>query len=221
MEFTIWWTSVTTKLWRSSGLLEPAVKVCSLLHSDCEYERPLPRGKECLPYNRVTKAVVTSFVKSPETTCRSMHGENWPLVTNELVEFEKSPVEVQDFRKITNHSRGIYWTYLWLMKENQKMSTCKWSDMETLGSWLIMFKKNSLDIAADITKYVENKSPILNVVCGHKECGHKERELSHTSTPLIHPIWKLDHPRIGLWPMQPQMTWSRKSGLGSLKLIPM
>ena len=49
-------------------------------------------------------------------------------------------------------------------------------------------QKNSLDIAADITKYVENKSPILNVVCGHKECGHKERELSHTSTPLIHPI---------------------------------
>ena len=185
MEFTIWWTSVTTKLWRSSGLLEPAVKVCSLLHSDCEYERPLPRGKECLPYNRVTKAVVTSFVKSPETTCRSMHGENWPLVTNELVEFEKSPVEVQDFKKITNHSRGIYWTYLWLMKENRKMSTCKWSDMETLGSWLIMFKKIPwilLQISQSMLKISLQYSMwcvgIRNVVTKRGNC-HTQAHLSY------------------------------------------
>ena len=38
-----------------------------------------------------------------------MIGENRQLVTNELVEFEKYPVEVhQDCRKITNHFRGIY-----------------------------------------------------------------------------------------------------------------
>ena len=36
-------------------------------------------------------------------------GENRQLVTDELVEFEISPVEVQDSRKITDHFRGILW----------------------------------------------------------------------------------------------------------------
>ena len=41
-------------------------------------------------------------------------------------EFEKSPVEVQDYsRKITDHSRGIYRRlYLNLKKEHRRMSTC-------------------------------------------------------------------------------------------------
>jgi hypothetical protein len=34
-------------------------------------------------------------------------GNNQQLVTNKLVEFEKQPVEVQNYRKITNHFRGI------------------------------------------------------------------------------------------------------------------
>jgi len=38
-------------------------------------------------------------------------GENRQLVTNEPVEFEKYPVEVQDCRKITDHFRGIYRIY--------------------------------------------------------------------------------------------------------------
>jgi hypothetical protein len=34
-----------------------------------------------------------------------IHGENRPLLTNDLVGFEKQPVEVhQDFRKYTDHS---------------------------------------------------------------------------------------------------------------------
>ena len=38
-----------------------------------------------------------------------MIGENRQLVTDEMVEFEKLPVEVQDYcRKITDHFRGIY-----------------------------------------------------------------------------------------------------------------
>ena len=32
----------------------------------------------------------------------TVNGENWLLVTNELVEFEKSPVEIQDFMIITD-----------------------------------------------------------------------------------------------------------------------
>ena len=40
-----------------------------------------------------------------------MIGENRQLVTNEPVEFEKEPVEVDDYRKITDHFRGLYTTY--------------------------------------------------------------------------------------------------------------
>ena len=46
------------------------------------------------------------------------------LVTDEPVEFEKQPVEVEDCWKITHHFRGIYRIYPYLMKENQRMSTC-------------------------------------------------------------------------------------------------
>jgi hypothetical protein len=69
-----------------------------------------------------------------------MIGENWQLVTDEPVEFEKIPVEVQDCRKITNHFRGIYGIYPDLIKENRRMSTCNRSDLQTLGSRPIMPK---------------------------------------------------------------------------------
>ena len=49
-------------------------------------------------------------------------------------------VEIQDCRKITNHYRGIYRIYPNLIKENWRMSTCNWSDLQTLGSQLIMPK---------------------------------------------------------------------------------
>ena len=63
----------------------------------------------------------------------TMIGENWQLVTNE-------PVEVQDCRKITNHFRRIYGIYPNLIKENRRMSTCNWLDLQTLGSQPIMPK---------------------------------------------------------------------------------
>ena len=69
-----------------------------------------------------------------------MIGENRHLVTNEPVEFEKFPVDVQNCRKITDHSRGIYRIYRNLIKENRKMSTCNRLDLQTLGSQLIMPK---------------------------------------------------------------------------------
>ena len=54
-----------------------------------------------------------------------MIGENRHLVTDKPVEFEKSPVEVQDLQeKITDHFRGMYRIYPNLIKENQRMSTC-------------------------------------------------------------------------------------------------
>jgi hypothetical protein len=44
-----------------------------------------------------------------------MIGENRHLVTDEPVEFEKQPVEVQDFGRITGHFRGICGVYLKLI----------------------------------------------------------------------------------------------------------
>jgi hypothetical protein len=44
-------------------------------------------------------------------TFGSMIGENRQLVTNELVEFEKYPVEVQNCKKNIDHFRGIYRIY--------------------------------------------------------------------------------------------------------------
>ena len=69
-----------------------------------------------------------------------MIGENWQLVTDELVEFAKYPVEVQDYMKITDRFRGNYRIYPTFIKENRKMSTCNRLDLQTLGSQPVMLK---------------------------------------------------------------------------------
>ena len=53
---------------------------------------------------------------------RAKNKENWLLVTDEPVEFEKKPVEVQGFKRTTHHSRGVYGTYPNSTKEDWKMS---------------------------------------------------------------------------------------------------
>ena len=67
-----------------------------------------------------------------------MNGDRWLLVTDKSV-------EVQVFKKITDHFNGIYGIYPNLTKKNRKMSTCNRLDLETLGSRMIM-PKNLLDI---------------------------------------------------------------------------
>ena len=68
---------------------------------------------------------------------------NRALVTYEPLAFEKSPVGVQDFGKITHHSIGIYEICLELLiKKYQKITTCNQLDLETLGNWLICMPKN-------------------------------------------------------------------------------
>ena len=49
-----------------------------------------------------------------------LSGENRRLLTNELVEFEKWPVEVRDFRRITDCFRGIHRLYLKCMKSKTR-----------------------------------------------------------------------------------------------------
>ena len=64
---------------------------------------------------------------------KAMIGENRQLVTNELV-------EVQDWRKISDHFRGIYRIYPNPIKENRRMSTCNRLHLQTLGSQLVMLE---------------------------------------------------------------------------------
>ena len=69
-----------------------------------------------------------------------MNGENQPLVTDELVEFENTWLKFKTIGKFTDHFRGIQGKNFKLVKENQKMSTCNRLDLETLGSRPIMPK---------------------------------------------------------------------------------
>ena len=77
--------------------------------------------------------------------CQPMIGENRLLVTIEPVEFEKQPVEVQDFKKMTN---TVVWNVKLLTQSNknkkkkQSMSTYIQLDLEHYGFhqlWLKIF----------------------------------------------------------------------------------
>lgn len=63
-----------------------------------------------------------------------MNGELRLLVTHKPVEFDKSPVDVEDFRKITDHSRGLYARVKPQINKGKikKSYTCNSLDLETL-----------------------------------------------------------------------------------------
>ena len=67
-----------------------------------------------------------SFDTLMDKSERSMNGENGLQVTNE-------PIEVQNFRKIIDHLRGVYGIYLKLIQKNQKITTCNHLDLKSLG----------------------------------------------------------------------------------------
>ena len=69
-----------------------------------------------------------------------MNGEDRLLVTDELVQLKKWPVEVQDIRKITNHFWGICEIYIRLVMKIRKISTSNQLNLETLEFWPIMPK---------------------------------------------------------------------------------
>ena len=69
-----------------------------------------------------------------------MDGSNPPLVTDAPVEFENQAGEVQECRKITDHSRRIYGIYLKLMKGNRRIVPRNRLALETLGSPPIVLK---------------------------------------------------------------------------------
>ena len=67
-----------------------------------------------------------------------MIGKSRQLVRDETVEFEKKPVQVQEFRKLPITLEEIYGIQLKLIKEIRRMSTCNRLDLQTLGSQPIM-----------------------------------------------------------------------------------
>lgn len=71
-----------------------------------------------------------------------MNKENRSLLvaTNEPAGFEEYPVQIQDFRKISNQFRVIYRIFFDLIKWFIKTSTCNRLISETLGSRPIMFQ---------------------------------------------------------------------------------
>ena len=80
-----------------------------------------------------------------------MIGENRQLGTNE-------PVDVQDFRKIIDHFRGIYRTYPTLLRENRRMSTCKQLDLQTLRSQLTKVETRYHDNDLILTPIISSQS---------------------------------------------------------------
>ena len=65
---------------------------------------------------------------------KQINEENQLLVTVEPVRFEKEPVAGQDVREITKLLRGIlYGICLRIIKKIQKITTCNWVDLSTLG----------------------------------------------------------------------------------------
>ena len=97
-----------------------------------------------------------------------MIGKNWQLVTNEPVEFEKWPVEVQDCRKFTDHFRGVYGIYSNLMKGNWRMWTCNRLDLQTLGSQPVILPKNLPDHCPGHWRYELIWSPCNAMPCHTK-----------------------------------------------------
>jgi hypothetical protein len=80
---------------------------------------------------------------------------NWPVVTDEPVEFEKHLVDIQDLKNFTNRLRGTYGTDLKLIEKNRKISMCNWLDLETLGSWPIMPKTLSWTLVITSRKRIK------------------------------------------------------------------
>ena len=74
---------------------------------------------------------------------RSVHGENRSSVTDEPVEFEKRPVEGQDFRRITHHSRGIYGRCLKSIEENRR---CQRENRSSVTDEPVEFEKRLVEV---------------------------------------------------------------------------
>lgn len=88
---------------------------------------------ECSRRCRFFQSRFCGSIKACFNIMKQLNAEKRSLVTHELDEFEKYPVVVQDFRRITDCFRGIYGVYLIFMKQNETI-TVAWNrlDLEAL-----------------------------------------------------------------------------------------
>ena len=76
--------------------------------------------------------------------------ELFSVITNEPIEFEKYPVEVQDFNKITDHFRKIYGIYVEFSIEKQL-------ELETLRFSTDCVQKSPRTLIATLNTFSSNK----------------------------------------------------------------
>ena len=103
-----------------------------------------------------------------------MSGNNWRLVADEPVEFEKEPVDVQDFTKFNDHSRGICRMYLKWWSKTVRCKHVNWLDLESLGSWPTL-PKNFLGTDFIVIIYHHNrmnKDPLGGYIAGEDVHHH-------------------------------------------------
>ena len=90
--------------------------------------RPVTSETLTLSHVRSTRSVSSCPVNWPTSVSLlpvgPMIGEKQQLVTDEPVEFEKQPVEIQDCTKIADHFRGIYRICPNSIKESRRRSIC-------------------------------------------------------------------------------------------------
>ena len=112
----------------------PRTNPCRLyIHLALLRKRTWTTGSSAFSTNESAWSVIIGHGLSVSFVCSI--GENRQLVTDEQVEFGKSPVEVhRDCGRISDHFRGISRLYPNLIKENRRMSTCNRLDLHTLGS---------------------------------------------------------------------------------------
>lgn len=63
--------------------------------------------------------------------------------------------EAKDLTIVTYHFRSIYGIYCKIIKQNQKITTCNWLDLGTIGFWLIICSKINLNIDLSSTQHGE------------------------------------------------------------------
>lgn len=97
----------------------------------------------CMESKSGTAAGMVSTLWFPTTHSLSMDGESWPLVTDELAEFEKQMVRVQGFRRITRSLSRNRWNIPQIIKKNRKITTCNQFGLGNIRSNVILTNRQT------------------------------------------------------------------------------
>jgi hypothetical protein len=97
----------------------------------------------CMESKSGTAAGMVSTLWFPTTHSLSMDGESWPLVADELAEFEKQMVRVQGFRRITRSLSRNRWNILQIIKKNRKITTCNQFGLGNIRSNVILTNRQT------------------------------------------------------------------------------